>query len=193
MLNIKDRETSMKAGTILHRFTAKDGKKVILRTPRYEDIDNLVDVTNSIVDEGIDITNTHKISREEYAKLFDRRMKLMEKGEVFRLVAEVEGKVIAGSELRKQTGKYSKHIGNIGIAVKRGYRDIGIGTSIIKTLISKAKVMNMTVIDLAVVSSNKRAIHVYEKLGFIETGRIPKYYLKDSEYFDEVIMVKEIL
>lgn len=181
----------MRLGRILHQFTARDGRKVILRIPKWEDVDDLVELNNSIVDEGVDITTTQKITREEYADQFKRRLALVEKGEVLRLVAEVEGKVIAYSELRKRSG-HSRHVGNIGVGIRRGYRDIGIGTEIVRTLTAHAKTMGLELIDLAVASSNKRAINVYEKVGFKETGRIPKFYCRDGGYFDEVITAKEI-
>ena len=181
----------MKSGEILRRFTAKDGREVILRTPKWEDLDDLVELMNSIVDEGVDIATTQKITREGYTEQFKRRLALMEKGEVVRLVAEVEGKVIASSELRKRTG-YSRHVGNLGIWARKGYRDIGIGTEMLKTLISQAKITGIEILELAVASANRRAIHVYEKVGFRETGRIPKFYHKNGKYHDEVIMAKEI-
>lgn len=181
----------MKTGKILHRFTSKDGREVVLRTPRWEDLDDKVELMNSIVDEGVDIATTQKMTREEYADLFRKRLALMEKGEVLRLVAEVEGKVIAGSELRKRSG-YSRHVGNIGIGIRKDYRDVGIGTEMLKTLISQAKMMGLKILELAVTSANMRAIHVYEKVGFKATGRIPKFYYKNGKYYDEVIMAKEI-
>ena len=178
-------------GKILHQLTAKDGRKVILRILEWKDVYDPVELSNSIADEDVDIATTQKITREEYADQFKRRLALMEKGEVLRLVAEVEGKVIAGSELRKRSG-HSRHVGNIGVGIRRGYRDIGIGTEIMRTLTAHAKTMGLGLIDLAVASSSKRAIHVYEKVGFKETGRIPKFYYRDGKYFDEVIMAKEI-
>jgi len=86
----------MRPRKILHQFTAKDGRKVILGIPEWEDVDDLAELNDSIVDEGVDIA-TRKITGEVYADQFKRRLALMEKGEVLGLVAEVEGKAIAGS------------------------------------------------------------------------------------------------
>lgn len=176
----------------MHRFISKDGKEVVLRTPIWEDINGLMEVTNSIVDEGIDIATSRKVTRKEEAEWLRQRLALTEKGEVLGLVAEIEGKMVARSELRKRTGRYSKHVGNIGIGIRKGYRGVGIGTEMMKVLIAKAETMGLKMIDPAVASSNKRAIHVYEKVGFKKTGRIPKFYYKDGKYFDEIIMAKEI-
>ena len=57
----------MKAGQVFRRFTAKDGRGVILRAPRWEDLDDLLDFINSLVDEGVDISRDKKVTREEEA------------------------------------------------------------------------------------------------------------------------------
>jgi diamine N-acetyltransferase len=41
---------------------------------------------------------------------------------------------------------------------------------------------------LTVFANNARALHVYRKIGFVETGRIPKKFFKEGQYLDEVIM-----
>lgn len=181
----------MKTGIVLKSFTAKDGRNVILRTPKWEDLDDLTEIVNSIVDEGVDIAASQKVTREQETEWFRQRLPLMEKGEVLGLVAEVDGKVITRSELTKYTG-YSNHVGNIYIGIKKDYRDIGIGTEIMKTLISQAKDMGLMMLELAVVSTNRNAVHVYQKVGFKKTGRIPKFYYKNGQFADEIIMVKEL-
>ena len=49
------RKRIMKTGQIFHTFTAKDGREVILRTPKWEDIDDLLALINSLIDEEADI------------------------------------------------------------------------------------------------------------------------------------------
>lgn len=117
----------------------------------------------------------------------------MEKDNVYCILAEVDGKVIANSELRKRRGDAS-HVGEIGIAVKDGYRDIGLGTEMLKTLISQAKMTSFKLLILNVYSSNERAIHVYKnkKVGFTEIGRIPKGLFKNGNYLDDIILGNKI-
>ena len=121
----------------------------------------------------------------------ERKLDLLDKREEFDLVAEVDGKAIALAELQRKKG-YSSHVGGIAIGIHRQYRNIGIGTRLMKSLISQAKTMNLKILTLEVYSTNKRAIHVYEKLGFKETGRIPKGLFRNEKYIDQVIMVKEL-
>ncbi|MDH5688757.1 MAG: GNAT family N-acetyltransferase [Candidatus Bathyarchaeota archaeon] len=182
----------MKAGRIIHRFAAKDGREVILRTPRWEDLDDILELINSLVDESAGIPNKRKLTKEQEADHLRSRLNLLEKGEAFELVAEVNGKVVANSGLYRKTA-YSNHVGEIGfIGILKDYRNIGIGTEILETLIDQGKKLKPKVLFLGVFSTNSVARHVYEKVGFGETGRIPKFFHKNGKYIDDVIMAKEL-
>jgi len=180
----------MKVGFILRQFRAKDGREIVLRTPKWEDLDDLTEFINSLVVEGADIIRDKKATREEEAEWLGQRLAELENDKAFYMVAEVEGKVVANSEIGKRGG-FSSHVGGVGIAIREGYRDIGIGTEMLRTLISEAEKMGLKVLTLGVFSTNARAIHVYSKVGFRETGRIPKEIIKNGKYIDHIIMVKE--
>jgi len=181
----------MKTGKIIKQFVAKDACNVFLRTPKWEDLDDLLEFINSLVDESADIGKSEKATRQEEAEWLGRLLANLENDHLFALVAEVDGKVVANSELSQKSG-YSGHVGEIGIAIKAGYRDVGIGTEMLGTLISHAREIGLKMLRLSVFSSNPRAKHVYEKVGFRETGRIPKEIFKDSKYVDEIIMTMEL-
>jgi len=181
----------MKVGKVLRRFATKDGRAVVLRTPRWEDLDDLMEFINSLVEEGADICRNKKVTRKEEAEWLGRRLADLENDKIFFMVAEVEGKVVANSEIGRKVG-HSSHVGGVGIGILKGYRDIGIGTEMLKTLIAQAKKMGLKMLTLGVFSSNDIAIHVYNKVGFKETGRIPKEIYKDGKCIDDIIMTKEI-
>ncbi len=50
----------------------------------------------------------------------------------------------------------------------------------------------MTVIELEVLKVNKRAIHLYIKMGFREIGSVPKGVYRNGRYYDELIMAVEL-
>jgi len=120
----------MRPGEILNRFTGKDGREVVLRPPRWEDLDDLMEYINSLVDEGADIAKDQKVTREQEADWLARELTEIEKGNIFSVVAEVDGKVIASSEIAKRGG-YSRHVGGLGMGTRKGYRGIGIGTKLL--------------------------------------------------------------
>jgi len=182
-------EFILKAGQVFRCFTAKDGRAVILRTPRWEDLDDLLDFYNSLVDEGVDITDlpTEKVTREEETSWLGRRLADIENDRIIGIVAEVDERVVANSEVERKSGIMG-HVGKLGILIKAGFRDIGIGTEMMKALIAESRRMGLKVLVLDVFASNNRARHLYKKVGFEETGRIPKGIGRKGEYIDLIRM-----
>jgi len=178
----------MKAGKAIRVFHCRDGRKVVLRTPMWEDLDDLLEMINSLVDERANIMLNKRVSREEEIDWLAKTLSRVERGEAVYVVAEVGGKVVANSELSRRQGGYDKHVGGIGIGIKKGFRDLGIGTELMKVLIEQGRAMGLKVLTLSAFENNKRAIHVYEKVGFKKTGLIPKKFFKKGKYVDEVMM-----
>jgi ribosomal protein S18 acetylase RimI-like enzyme len=179
----------MKSGRILKTFSLKDGGTVVLRTPKWEDLDDLLGLINSLVEEKAEIIMDQRLSRDQEAEWLTDVLLRLEKDQIFLLAAEVDGKVIASSDLHLGRGS-EKHSGVVGIAIKNGFRDMGIGTWMMRVMMTEAQRIGLRVLVLSVFASNKRAIHVYEKLGFVQTGRVPKKYFKDGKYIDEIAMAK---
>jgi len=68
----------------------------------------------------------------------------------------------------------------LGMAVRNGFRNLGIGTEIMKTLVRQAQGMGLKVLTLSTFVTNERAIHVYEKkkLGFYRLEIFRKSFSK---------------
>ncbi|MDQ1279783.1 MAG: hypothetical protein QG670_1045 [Thermoproteota archaeon] len=181
----------MRTGTLIKTLDAKDGRNVILRTPKWEDLDDLIEFINSIIEEGADLGTYQKVTREQEAEWLGQQLAETEKGNRFVVLAEVHGKVVANASIVKYAG-YLAHVGELSIAIKNGFRDIGVGTEMLKTLISRAENMGLKMLTLTVFSTNNRAKHVYEKVEFRETGCIPNGLYKNGKFIDHIIMVKEI-
>ncbi len=179
----------MQYGQIFHTFTAKDGQEVILRSLKWEDLDDCLTLINALIDEQADITLSEPISRDTQIQWLSNRLAAIEKGHVIQIVAEVSGHVIANTDVKIKTGQRS-HVGAIGIIILKEYRDMGIGTEMLKQLIAQARKRGLKILTLGVFETNKRAKHVYEKLGFRECGQIPGEIFKNGQYIDHITMVK---
>ncbi len=175
----------------LRRFRAKDGREVILRSPRWSDLDDMLELVNSLIEERAEVNLCEPYSREEEAEWLAGLLASIEKGDRISVVAEVEGHVIGHVEVR--IGRcYESHTEVLGIAVKRGYRDLGIGTELMRMAEELARERGLLLITLAVFATNSRAIHVYKKLGYRIIGRVPKGIYKDGVYVDKLLMAKEL-
>jgi RimJ/RimL family protein N-acetyltransferase len=181
----------MRSGATVAEFSVKDGRKVVLRTPRWEDLDELLGLINSLVEEKAEIVISDKLTREEEADWLASLLVRLEKDQAFFLVAEVDGNVVASSDLHVGRGTESR-AGNVGIVVKDGFRSMGIGTRMMQAIVKFARKRGLRVLVLSVFATNERAIHVYGKVGFVKCGRIPGKHFHRGKYVDEIIMAASL-
>ena len=77
----------------------------------------------------------------------------------------------------------------MNVAVTADFRRRGIGEMLVNALVEALKAMESHSLTLEVRASNAPAQALYEKLGFKEVGRRPKYYQNPRE--DALILRKE--
>ncbi len=77
----------------------------------------------------------------------------------------------------------------MNVAVHPDYRRQGIGEALVDALVSDLRKMESRCLTLEVRASNAPAICLYEKIGFCQVGRRPKYYRNPRE--DALILRKE--
>ncbi len=61
-----------------------------------------------------------------------------------------------------------------------------------KTVLEEAAIFGFRKVTVNVFATNKRAINVYEKAGFVETGIMRNRHLRQGRFIDEVVMTKLI-
>jgi ribosomal protein S18 acetylase RimI-like enzyme len=174
------------------QFFLDKGQKVIFRAPQLQDLDGLLFFVNSLVDEEAQVAVNHKLTRKEEADWLFETFLAIKRGLLFFLVAESEGRIVATGEVDIQEGN-PLHVGIVGIAVMAGYRNQGVGTKIMETLISKAVTLNLSALVLKVFATNYDAICFYEKFGFLKSAVNPKMHLWRGRFVDEVVMTKPLI
>lgn len=184
-----------KPGKIIKKFKSKDGKEVILRYPKWEDLDPLLEFINEVSKEDTFIIYSgEKISKDEEIKFLTETLVDMEKGNKIMLCAFTENDFVGNCRVERAIkGNRSEHVGKAGIVLRKKYRSQGIGREMFKTLIKEAKEkMKLKLLVLDVFAPNKRAIHFYEKFGFKKAGRFPEAVLYKGKYVDEIKMFLRI-
>ena len=82
-----------------------------------------------------------------------------------------------------------RHRASLGIAVVQEYWNTGLGTVLINGAIDLARKAGYEQLELGVFSDSS-ALHLYQKLGFQEVGRMPNAFkLPDGSYAEEIMMV----
>jgi ribosomal protein S18 acetylase RimI-like enzyme len=181
----------MRAGTFFRRFTAGDGREVTLRAPLWSDLDDMLYFINSLVEEGAEIAVDEKTTREREVDWLARKLSDLEKDKAIIVVAEAGNRFVGQVEVNPKFGR-SSHVGVLGISILREYRDVGIGTELIREAERQAPRLGLRMITLEVIATNDRARHVYEKVGYRAVGKIPKAHAISDGYADAIMMVKEI-
>jgi RimJ/RimL family protein N-acetyltransferase len=82
------------------------------------------------------------------------------------------------------------HSGKFGIAVRKEWREKGVGRALLQALLDWAQENPLVEkVWLEVFATNSRGIHLYETLGFVEEGRLSKEIkIAPGQYVDPVLM-----
>ena len=84
-----------------------------------------------------------------------------------------------------------RHRAGMGISVLKDYWGCGLGSYLMQLAVDQTRANGFEQLELGVFSDNTRAIHLYEKVGFVRCGIQPRAFkLKDGTYRDEIMMVK---
>jgi putative acetyltransferase len=77
-----------------------------------------------------------------------------------------------------------------GLAIHPSFAGKGYGMQMLQEVIELGKQMGIMRIELSTALINERAIHLYEKMGFVKEGLLKKYtWLKsENRFLDEVMM-----
>ena len=107
------------------------------------------------------------------------------------LAAEINGRVIGTCDASREKDLHT-HRAEMGIIVHKDYREQGIGKQMFETLMEEAKKIGIEVAIIGVYETNKRAMALYEKLGFREFGKIPRGVKTKKGPIADVWMYKEL-
>jgi len=105
------------------------------------------------------------------------------------VVAEWKGEMVGSLTFKGGDRARTRHVGEFGISVARKCQGIGLGRRLIEMLIDWARTGAIVrKINLVVLTSNVRAIALYESLGFEPEGRSRRDLLVDGEFHDAFVM-----
>ena len=176
-------------------FNLKDGRKAVLRSPKDEDIEGMLEYLYVSAGETEFILRypeeCSKYTPEGEKALFDR---VNASDNEAMLVCVVDGKVAGNCQIMMKKGLKTKHRASVAIALVSEFWNQGIGTRMFQEMIHIAESnKDILQMELEFVEGNVRARHLYEKMGFRITGVHPNAIrLKDGTLLNEYTMIKEI-
>ena len=145
-----------------------------------DDTDAAIKIWNEVVDDGVAFPQLDDLDHESGLAFFEE---------------QTSTGLAVDSDTNEIVGLYILHPNNVGrcghicnasYAVSSTRRGKQIGEFLVTDCIKRAPEFDFKILQFnAVVASNKAALHLYKKLGFIQLGVIPKgFLLKDGTYED---------
>ncbi len=141
---------------------------ILIRLYGENDLPDMMEIWNQIVEEGQAFPQEEFLTSDTVASFFaDQTCSVVAQN---RQTSRIEGLYILHPNNIGRCG----HIGNASYAVRPEVRDQHIGEKLVRDSLARARQHGFTIMQFnAVVATNHRARHLYERLGFHFLGTIP--------------------
>jgi len=184
----------MVEGKIVYQGKTKKGRQVIIRYPKTDDTQRLLDYINTLSKEKTFIRfQGEQLTLAEEKKYLEDFIEKIRKNKAVKLLVFDEFKLIGVADINLME-KVESHVGIFGITVAKGFRGEGIGKLLMRLTIEEAKIniIGLKIITLGCFANNKLAYQIYKKSGFVEFGRLPRGISHKGQYVDYINMFKNI-
>ncbi len=155
--------------------------EIAVRPYRADDLKEMIEIWNEVVEEGVAFPQEELLTMESGAAFFA--------GQTYCGVAvDLQAEKIRGLYILhpNNVGRCG-HICNASYAVRADLRGLHIGERLVTDCLLQGKRQGFRVLQFnAVVASNFHARHLYERMGFVQLGTIPKGFRMKDGHFEDI-------
>lgn len=171
----------------------KDGRTALLRTPREEDAEELLEYLRAVSGETEFLTRgpeeTETDPEKERAWVRGKRVS----PDSLMISCFLDGRIVGNCEINFSARKKTAHRATLGIALRREVWRLGIGSALFSEMIAAGRARGVAFLELCCMEENARAIAFYEKFGFRTVSRLPDAFrLSDGRPCGELFMRLEL-
>lgn len=149
----------------------KDGREILIRPMTADDLEGSVAFFTALPEEDRAYLRRDVTNRDVVRQRFEE----MESGAVQRLVAEVDGEIVADGALEISGEEWKKHLGEIRLIVARPFRRQGLGVLMTHELYDLATAARVEEIIVKLMGPQEAGRGILERLGFEHQTTIPDY------------------
>jgi RimJ/RimL family protein N-acetyltransferase len=174
---------------IMKKILLKNKQELIIRKARKDDAENAIDFLNHVGSESDYLT----LDGDKLSITVETEEKIIEdmnsKDNSIMIIGMIDKEIVSMVTFRGGERARIRHIGELGISVRKPYWGLGIGKLMLDFLINWAKETKVIrKINLRVRSDNEKAIKLYEKYGFEREGILKRDFCIDGEFYDSIHM-----
>lgn len=149
----------------------KDGTKVLMRPMTVDDLERSVAFFAALPAEDRAYLRRDVTKRD----VVRQRIEEIESGATQRLVAEIDGEIVADGALEISGEEWKKHLGEIRLIVARPFRRQGLGVLMTYELYDLATAARVEEIIVKLMAPQEAGRGILEQLGFEQQTIIPDY------------------
>jgi len=169
----------------------KNGKRMMFRFLHEDDRENLVQLFQEAPEEDTRFLKQDVKNR----KLIDFWVSNINYQKVLPLVAVnlEDNRLVADATLHR--GKHAaKHIAEVRIFVCRAFRNLGLGSLMLKELIDLALKEGLHWLKAEIIADHKKVLKAFRNLGFEARASLDDFFIrKDGVTHDVVLMLRPVL
>ena len=167
------------------KVNLRDGSKVLIRKIKKTDLDKSLVFFRSLPKKDREYLRAD-VTKREIAK---KRIASIDPRNSVRIVAIVDGDIVADGSLEIEGQDWKKHIAELRIIVSRPFRDEGIGSLMARELFSVAASKKVEEIIVRIIKPQVGIKRIFKKLGFRQDAVVRKYVKDiDGEKHDLILM-----
>ena len=155
--------------------------EIRIRSYEEKDLPQMIEIWNEVVEEGIAFPQEELLNSQTGKEFFASQTYNAVAGNLD--TGEICGLYILHPNNVGRCG----HICNASFAVRAGARGLHIGEKLVSDCLIQGKRHGFGVIQFnAVVATNTHARHLYERLGFVQLGTIPKGFRRKGGHYEDI-------
>lgn len=181
----------MLEGTVVFEGN-KEGVDIVIRHVQRDDVERLLQFINTISKEQTYILfQGEQIGLEEESRYVEGFIQKMENHKAVKLLVFHKDEFIGLADIITKE-RAESHVGVFGIIIAKEWRKKGIGRFLMEKTLGEAQknITGLKIITLGVFGDNPIAKKLYEKMGFVEYGLLPKGIQHKDELVDHIYMYK---
>ena len=167
--------------------------KVMIRPGRLADAVLLTELREKALRDNPTLFGSSYEARENCTLEWSQKVLGANPHESCNFLAEYGQKILGTAGIRRYSGQKTRHSATIGgVYIRPEWRSMGIVNGLFEACLDWAKKEQITILKLAVVTSNLPALKAYQRLGFSIYGTEPKVIQYEGVYYDEYLLAREV-
>jgi len=109
------------------------------------------------------------------------------------IVALDGARIVGDATLHRDRSGWSRHVARIRVTVDPKYRRMGLARAMVRELLDLGERLGVAVVDAEMLSAQKGAIRLFEKLGFVVVATLPQHALDLTHQAHDLVVLSKTL